>query len=90
MKDYYFKNDCFVIENYQSEPPFQVFCRNSRPVRNFIWAFYVNHDQGIACFGIRDKNGAIMEYHPADNSYLWSTDRLRTFIRTEGRVRIFR
>lgn len=91
MKDYYFKNDCFVIENYQSKPPFSSFLPGIAGLYGIpIWAFYVNRGQGIACFGIRDKNGAIMEYHPADNSYLL-VDRIgfRTFIRTEGRVREF-
>lgn len=32
------------------------------------WAFYINRGQCLAGFGIRDKDGAIQEYVPADKA----------------------
>lgn len=50
-----------------------------------MWVFYVNRGQAIASFGIENKDKAIMEFKPADQSY--STAELkgfRTFLKIDG------
>ncbi len=34
-----------------------------------LWVFYCNRGQGIASFGTGDRNGAMLEFHPADQAY---------------------
>ncbi len=51
-----------------------------------MWAFYVNRGQGIASFGWRDKDHAILEFQPANKAYrLTSTHGFRTFVKWGGR-----
>ena len=83
-----FINNRFWIENYNKQKPFSSFLpgvsgRNGIP----LWAFYVNRGQGISSFGLRDKNGAILEFFPANAAYTY-VDRIgfRTFIKTNKGV----
>jgi hypothetical protein len=47
-----------------------------------LWVFYTNRGQCISSFGVRDKNGAMLEFHPANKAYaLTSLLGFRTFIR---------
>ena len=47
-----------------------------------LWAFYTNRGQCISSFGVRDKNGAMLEFHAANKAYaLTSLLGFRTFIR---------
>jgi hypothetical protein len=79
-------NGDFVLENYQLADPFASFLPgiaglSGRP----LWAFYCNRGQGIAGFGLRDKDGAVMEFHPANKAYhLVPTHGFRTFLRVNG------
>lgn len=73
----------FSIENYDQQKCFSSFLpgisgKNGVP----MWVFYVNRGQAIASFGIENKDKAIMEFRPADQSYA-STDLkgFRTFLR---------
>ena len=51
-----------------------------------MWSFYVNRGQAIASFGVRDKNGAIMEFYPANQSYAYvGINGFRTFIKVNGK-----
>lgn len=87
-KDFYFNNNCFVIENFDQKQPFSSFLPGIAGLYGIpLWAFYVNRGQGIASFGIRDKNGALMEYYPADASY-FLVERIgfRTFLKIDGVV----
>jgi hypothetical protein len=34
-----------------------------------MWVFYTNRGQCISSFGVRDKNGAMLEFHPANKGY---------------------
>src|SRR5882672_2052203 len=77
------KFDAFVIENYNQARPFSSFLPGiaglfGKP----MWVFYTNRGQCIASFGIRNKNGAMLEFRPADKAYA-STPLLgfRTFLR---------
>lgn len=90
-KNFYFKDNCFIIENYDEMQPFSSFLPGIAGLHGIpLWAFYVNRGQGIASFGSRDKNGAIIEYFPANNSY-FNIYRIgfRTFLKVEGNVHEF-
>jgi len=73
----------FVIENYNAKKPFTSFLPgiaglNGKP----LWTFYVNRGQCMASFGRRDKDGAIMEFYPANISYRRTPlEGFRTFIK---------
>ena len=80
-----FKENRYWMENYNDQKPFSSFLpgvagKNGIP----LWAFYVNRGQGISSFGLRDKNGAILEFFPANAAYTY-VDRIgfRTFIKTQ-------
>uniref|UniRef100_A0AAE9PU13 WG repeat-containing protein n=1 Tax=Paenibacillus polymyxa TaxID=1406 RepID=A0AAE9PU13_PAEPO len=64
MQQYYFDDQGrFVIENYAQAKPFSSFLPGIAGVQGIpLWAYYVNRGQGIASFGVEDKNGAIMEF----------------------------
>ena len=51
-----------------------------------IWCFYVNRGQGIAGFGVENKEHAIMEFYPAHQSYQ-NVKRVgfRTFVLRDGK-----
>jgi hypothetical protein len=88
MSDYYFKNNKFIIYDYDKKKPFSSFLPGIAGLYGIpLWAFYVNRGQGIASFGYRDKNGAILEFFPANSSYQY-IDRIgfRTFIKEENKV----
>ncbi len=78
----------FTIKDYQKEKPFSSFLSGIAGKMGIpLWAFYVNRGQLIASFGIRDKNGAIMEFYPANNAYHYvSRIGFRTFIKKDGKV----
>ncbi len=76
-------NNQFVMESYQSKKPFSSFLSGVAGKKGIpIWSFYVNRGQAISSFGVRDKNGQILEFYPANKAYL-NTSRIgfRTFIR---------
>ncbi|PKK96670.1 MAG: cellobiose phosphorylase, partial [Tenericutes bacterium HGW-Tenericutes-3] len=81
----------FTIENYQKQKPFSSFLSGIAGKMGIpLWAFYVNRGQLISSFGIRDKNGAIMEFFPANNAYHYvSRIGFRTFIKKNGIVHEF-
>ncbi len=77
----------FVIEQYNDLAPFASFLPGiagtmGRPA----WVFYVNRGQGIASFGVRNKDGAFLEFFPADKAYQLTPSRgFRTFLKiTDG------
>jgi len=84
---YKIEDDEFVIKNYNKARPFASFFPGiagawGKP----MWIFYVNRAQGISCMGTRDKNGAIMEFLPANKAYrMTSSAGFRTFIKVNGR-----
>ncbi len=84
MSELYFdQQGQFVIENYNDQKPFASFLPGIAGLKGIpLWVYYVNRGQGIASFGVENKNGSIMEFLPADKSYqLVSFNGFRTFIK---------
>jgi len=79
----------FEIENYSCARPFSSFFPGVAGLKGIpLWCFYVNRGQGISSFGIKDKDGAIMEFHPANKAYrLTSIHGFRTFIKLSNRTK---
>ena len=81
----------YVVKDYQKKKTFASFLsgiagRDGIP----MWAFYVNRGQLVAGFGVRDKNGAIMEFFPANAAYAYvSTIGFRTFVKCRGKIHEF-
>ena len=73
----------FSIENYAAAKPFANFLPGvAGPFGIPLWVFFVNRGQGIAGFGLRDKDHAIMEFVPANRAYAEAPFRgFRTFIK---------
>ena len=47
-----------------------------------MWAFYVNRGQGMAAFGVSNKDGPLLEFVPANKAYqATSTSGFRTMLR---------
>jgi hypothetical protein len=50
-----------------------------------MWVFYTNRGQCISSFGVRDKNGAMLEFHAANKAYaLTPLLGFRTFIKLQA------
>ncbi|CAD6879613.1 hypothetical protein [Methylomonas albis] len=82
--NYFHDNEnCFMIEQYNDCAPFASFLpgiagMHGRPA----WVFYVNRGQAIASFGVRNKDGAFLEFFPADKAYQLTPSRgFRTFLK---------
>lgn len=73
----------FIIENYNASSPFASFLPGIAGERGIpAWAFYVNRGQALASFGVRNKDGAMLEFFPADKAYQMVTLRgFRTFLK---------
>lgn len=86
MKDYYYKDNAFVIENYNTKKPFASFLPGLAGKKGIpLWAFYVNRAQGIAGFGLQDKSKPIMTFTPANKAYeSVGTSGFRTFIKADN------
>ena len=75
--------DGFHIAGFNSARPFSSFLpgiagASGKP----MWVFYTNRGQCISSFGVRDKNGAMLEFHAANKAYaLTSLLGFRTFIK---------
>ncbi|WP_172203458.1 hypothetical protein [Niveibacterium sp. COAC-50] len=72
----------FRIEGYHRAKPFASFFPGIAGVMGVpLWAFYVNRGQGVSSFGVQDKDGAIVEFQPANKAYrLTSSTGFRTFV----------
>ena len=80
---YHVKDAEFRIEQYSEARPFSNFLPGiAGPQGIPLWAFYVNRGQGIASFGVENKDHAIMQFFPANRSYEQTSLRgFRTFIK---------
>lgn len=66
MAGYFYKNNKFIIDDYDTKKPFYSFLPGVAGMYGVpIWSFYLNRGQGIASFGVRDKDGPILEFSPA-------------------------
>ena len=77
----------FLIRDYQRKKPFSNFLPGIAGLYGTpMWVFYVNRGQGVASFGTRNKDNAILEFFPANKAYQAVT-RLgfRTFIKLKTR-----
>ncbi|MDP4084467.1 MAG: cellobiose phosphorylase [Bacillota bacterium] len=76
----------FVIKQYDETKTFSSFLPGMAGLYGVpMWAFYVNRGQGMASFGIQDKNHAITEFFPANQSYQRvATNGFRTFIKCKS------
>lgn len=78
--------DGFHIAEFNSARPFSSFLpgiagASGKP----LWVFYTNRGQCISSFGVRNKNGAMLEFHAANKAYaLTSLLGFRTFIKLES------
>ncbi len=80
-------DNCFVIDQYNDLAPFASFLPGIAGVMGRpAWAFYVNRGQAVASFGVRNKDGAFLEFFPADKAYQLTPSRgFRTFLKiTDG------
>ncbi|GAB6107785.1 cellobiose phosphorylase [Fusibacter bizertensis] len=85
---YYFKENQFVIKNYDKQKTFSSFLPGIAGVKGIpLWVFYANRGQGITSFGIKDKDEPILEFFPANTSYQY-VDKygFRSFIRVDDKV----
>jgi len=73
----------FIVEQYNDSAPFASFLPGIAGVSGIpMWAFYVNRGQALASFGVRNKDGAFLEFYPADKAYqLTATRGFRTFLK---------
>ena len=80
--------DGFAQRNYQRARPFSSFLPGVAGLGGKpMWAFYTNRGQCMASFGVRDREAAMLEFHPANKAYvLTSLLGFRTFIRLQGRT----
>ena len=83
---YYLKDEEFVIEDYNYAKPFSSFLPGIAGLKGRpLWAFYVNRGQCITSFGINSKEGAILEFYPANTAYRRTTlEGFRTFLKISG------
>ena len=87
--DYLLQSDgSFVIKNYNSKYPFSNFLPGVAGEWGVpMWVFYVNRAQGIASFGIKDKDHSIAEFFPANNAYSFTPlIGFRTFLKINDEI----
>lgn len=88
MSNYSFKDNTFIIENYDRVAPFSSFLPGIAGAKGIpLWCFYTNRGQGINSFGVHDKDHAIMEFNPANTAYENTPVKgFRTFLKVNGKV----
>ncbi|MCL2761720.1 MAG: hypothetical protein FWD36_00745 [Treponema sp.] len=89
MADKYSVNgDEFIIEDYNNAKAFASFLPAIAGVWGKpLWVYYVNRGQAIANFGVRDKDGAMMEFVAANKAWRQTAlQGFRTFYKINGAV----
>jgi len=83
---YALDGDDFHITGFNSARPFSSFLPGiAGEFGKPLWTFYTNRGQCVSSFGVRDRNGAMLEFHPANKAYaLTPLLGFRTFIRHRG------
>ena len=76
----------FTQRSYQQARPFSSFLPGVAGLAGKpMWAFYTNRGQCMASFGVRDREAAMLEFHPANKAYtLTGLLGFRTFVRLEA------
>ena len=77
----------FVISNYNAAPTFASFFPGIAGIMGCpMWVFYANRGQCLTSAGVHDKNGAIMEFQPANKAYrAVALQGFRTFLKIDGK-----
>lgn len=75
----------FVLENFNKAKAFSSFFPGIAGLDGIpLWAFYVNRGQCVSSFGTKDKDGAILEFLPANQAYaLTPLKGFRTFLKVK-------
>jgi hypothetical protein len=83
---YTVKGNEFIIDNYNNAKAFASFLPAiaglwGKP----LWVFYVNRGQAVSSFGVKDKDGAVLEFAAANKAWrLTSLQGFRTFYKVNG------
>ena len=79
----------YVLPDYHTMPPFSSFLPGiAGPLGTPLWAFYVNRGQGIASFGVENKDHPLLEFQPANKAYQQTPFLgFRTFLKLLNRPR---
>ncbi len=91
-KNHYIDQDgYYVINDFDKKDAFSSFLSAIVGKEGIpLWSFYVNRGQGICSFGLRDKDNAMMEFYPANESYKQVyTNGFRTFLKIEKDSKIY-
>jgi len=85
------QNGEFIIENYNQAKTFSSFFPGIAGLFGIpMWLFYTNRGQCVSSFGTSGKDGAIMEFQPANKAYrLTPHCGFRTFIKIKDGRAIF-
>ncbi len=88
MSQYRYENNQFIIENYDNQKPFSSFLPGIAGLKGIpLWVYYTNRGQGIAGFGVENKNGSIFDFVPANVAYKRTElQGFRTFIKINDQV----
>ncbi len=73
----------YIQNNYQQQKAFSSFLSGVAGIQGIpMWVYYVNRGQLISGFGLHHKNGAMMEFYPANQAYEnVSKQGFRTFLK---------
>ncbi len=76
----------FIIQNYATKSPFASFLPGIAGIYGIpSWCYYVNRGQCVSCFGVENKDHAIMEFYPAHQAYQnVKRTGFRTFMKVDG------
>ena len=80
------QKEAFIIEDYGKKSTFASFLPGIAGIKGIpSWCYYVNRGQCVACFGVENKDHAIMEFYPAHQAYQnVKRTGFRTFLRKDG------
>ncbi|MBD3263595.1 MAG: hypothetical protein GF375_00650, partial [Candidatus Omnitrophica bacterium] len=80
------KDGSFIIKDYNRTYPFSNFLPGIAGIWGIpLWVFYTNRGQGVASFGIGNKDHSIAEFFPANKAYsLTSSLGFRTFLKKDS------
>ncbi|MCK8060354.1 MULTISPECIES: cellobiose phosphorylase [unclassified Fusibacter] len=88
MSKYRYEEEQFIIESYDEQKPFASFLPGIAGLNGIpMWVYYANRGQGIAGFGVENKDGSIFDFVPANVAYKRTElQGFRTFVKVDGKV----